>query len=393
MPALLAVLFLLLSVQGLAQSDHYDRFEVSLVTVGPGQTYWQRFGHNAILVRSRDAAGDPGIMYNYGLFDFQQKNFLLNFLRGNMSYRMAAFYADQELASYVTADRDVTIQPLNLSPGQKQQLINYLEWNRQPENSAYHYDYFLSNCSTRVRDVLDKTLDGLLKTRFSRPKVTRVLRDHVQRLTSPDLALYVGTGLGLGQPVDRTISRWDEFFLPMELQRSLTQVVLPDGSNLVRQTIVLNSSTKAEPELAPDWLAGFLLAGILLAVILGLVGFRRTLARRTMGVWYLLCGLSGMLLAALWLFSDHQAAWYNENLLLFSPLGLLAAGPLLFGRITRFARDSAMLVAALAVTSLALKFSPWFYQDNLELAALALPIHLACLGLLLRDPPAPNHDH
>ena len=32
--------------------------EISLITFGPGEIYWERFGHNALLVRerSRDAA-------------------------------------------------------------------------------------------------------------------------------------------------------------------------------------------------------------------------------------------------------------------------------------------------------------------------------------------------
>ena len=390
---MLATFLLAMSTNGMGQIDRFDRFDVSLVTIGPGQSYWQRFGHNAILIRARDASDDPGVMYNYGQFDFQQKNFFLNFMRGHMTYKIAAFYADQNLASFIKNDRDVTIQDLNLGSSQKQELINFLEWNRRPENAAYRYDYFLSNCSTKVRDVLDTALGGMLKARYSKQAGNQMLRHHVRRLTSPNLALYVGTSLGLGQPVDRAVSRWDEFFLPMELLRALDQVVLPDGRKLVRQTTILQYSTRMEPETAPNWLPGFLVSGLLLAGMVVLTRTRQALFRRTVGSWYLLCGLSGLVLALLWLLSDHQAAWYNENLLLFSPLGMLAAGPLLFDRTTRFAVGCATLIAAIAVLGLMLKLSPLLFQDNLEFAALVLPVHLVCAGLLMRDMRNPDHDH
>ena len=386
---LLAVCLLALSAQSLSQTDAKDRIDVSLVSIGPGQTYWQRFGHNAILIKVRGDAEDPGVMYpgvmyNYGLFDFQQRNFLLNFMRGRMNYSLGAFYADQNLAAYVKEDRDVTIQKLNLNFSQKRQLVDFLEWNRRPENAAYRYDYFRNNCSTKVRDALDRILAGALKDQFAKQASSKTLRYHVQRLTAPDLALYLGVSLGLGQSVDLLASRWEEFFLPMELLRGLDQVVLADGKKLVQKTIVVHRSTQQEPEIRPDWMPRFLLVGLLLAGVLGLIRDRPKLLRRTVGAWYLLCGLAGLTLALL-LLSDHQAAWYNENLLLFSPLGLLAAGPLLLGRVNRFALNLATLIAAIAVLGVALKFNAWMLQDNLEFVAIALPIHLVCLGLLIRQ--------
>ncbi len=58
---------------------------VSVLTFSPGEIYWQRFGHNALLVRE---PGGEARVYNYGIFDFQQKNFFLNFARGAMLYRL-----------------------------------------------------------------------------------------------------------------------------------------------------------------------------------------------------------------------------------------------------------------------------------------------------------------
>ena len=38
--------------------------KVSLITYGPGETYWERFGHDAIELR--DVASGQAINFNYG---------------------------------------------------------------------------------------------------------------------------------------------------------------------------------------------------------------------------------------------------------------------------------------------------------------------------------------
>ena len=47
-----------------------DHLRVWLVTVGPGDEVWERFGHNA--VRVLDTRSGRDVSYNWGIFDFQQ---------------------------------------------------------------------------------------------------------------------------------------------------------------------------------------------------------------------------------------------------------------------------------------------------------------------------------
>ena len=61
-----------------AESTAPDEPEVWLVTYGPGEIYWQRFGHNAIWVR--DARLGLDHTFNFGFFDFEQERFFLRFL-------------------------------------------------------------------------------------------------------------------------------------------------------------------------------------------------------------------------------------------------------------------------------------------------------------------------
>jgi hypothetical protein len=112
------------------------------------------------------------------------------------------------------------------------------------------------------------------------------------------------------------------------------------------------------------------------------------------GLWSLLAGLAGVILAGLWLFTDHSAAYRNENLLQFSPLALalvvllpLAA----YGRprARRAARTLAAVLVALGIAGILFKLAPGTRQVNGMLIALALPVNFG-LWLGLRDAPAPR---
>src|SRR2546423_3478539 len=72
--------------------------EIALVTFGPGEEIWERFGHNAVLIRDRSAGTER--LYNYGMFDFAQENFWLNFARGKMLYRISVSGPADDYAVY-----------------------------------------------------------------------------------------------------------------------------------------------------------------------------------------------------------------------------------------------------------------------------------------------------
>src|SRR6185312_13549245 len=141
--------------------------DVALVTFGPGEEIWERFGHNAILIRDRTTATQR--LYNYGMFDFAQKNFFLNFARGRMLYRIAVDDPADEFPQYREEGRWIVEQDLNLTPAQRAKLRDYLDWNARPENAQYRYDYFTANCATRVRDALDAALGGAIHAQLIAP--------------------------------------------------------------------------------------------------------------------------------------------------------------------------------------------------------------------------------
>ena len=108
--------------------------EVSLITYGPGETYWERFGHDAIQLR--DTASGESVNFNYGVFDFDEKFFFLNFARGRMHYLMDAGLSAEEESYYVQAGRSITRQQLAFTPEQAAALRDFLFWNLRPKMPA-----------------------------------------------------------------------------------------------------------------------------------------------------------------------------------------------------------------------------------------------------------------
>src|SRR5690242_2482190 len=127
-----------------------EALRVDLYTYGPGEIYWERFGHDALVLT--DVRDGQAIAFNYGLFDFNQQDFFYNFARGRMNYMAAAWPLADDLSEYEGEGRWIVAQRLNLTPEQRAHLRDFLVWNVQPENARYAYDYYTANCTTRLRD-------------------------------------------------------------------------------------------------------------------------------------------------------------------------------------------------------------------------------------------------
>ena len=356
--------------------------EAWLVTYGPGEIYWQRFGHNAIWLREPERGLDH--TFNFGYFDFAQENFLVRFARGRMLYFSLPQPALEEFAMYRRENRGISAQKLNLLPGQYRRLRDYLLNEVQPANREYLYDYYLNNCSTRVRDALDLALEGALSSRFLPVPAAQNFRDHTRRLTAMDFWYYLGLEAGLGSPVDRANSRWEEMFIPGVVAESLGQLSVAgrDGPRpLVSDQHVIFATDASPPPTAPlvVW-PRYLLLGLALAALAWLAGrsISRVLFQGLVFSWVLLAGTGGLVLAALWGFTDHQAAGANMNILLFNPLIWIALFPTMRSA-------GAVLLGAGAGLAIILASIPGG-QYNLDVLALAAPLNLGCASVLWRWP-------
>lgn len=368
---------------------------IFVMTMGPGDMVWERFGHNAIWVRDPRAGTD--LAYNYGMFDFAQENFLKNFIQGRMEYWVAGIDAGATLRHYASYDREVAVQELNLTPAQATELARLLAVNELPQNRFYRYDYYRDNCSTRVRDAIDRVLGGRLKAATERVPAGTTYREHTERLTAAgpaDVPIFTALMGGLGPAADRPISRWEEMFLPDALHDRLAELRVPDAAGrmvpLVREEMEAVRSTRpAAPADAPNWLPGYLAAGMALGGLLALLASRAPKGRAARfgfaavaGLWLLFAGTGGWILAGLWSLTDHGIAYRNENILQLSPLALplVLLLPVLAYGAHWAARPAWLLsaaVAALSVLGFILQILPGIDQANGWIIALALPVNVA----------------
>jgi hypothetical protein len=367
-----------------------DDLDVALITFGPGTQLWERFGHNAILIRDR-ATGTQRL-YNYGMFDFAQKDFFLNFARGQMLYRIDRDDPTDEYPLYRSEGRWIVEQDLNLTPAQRAKLRDFLRWNSRPENAQYHYDYFTANCATRVRDALDMALGGAIRAQTIAPSRGFTYRMDTLRLMRPEPALMLLLDAGLGPFADTRLSYWDESFVPMRFMVYLREIKVRDATGALRPLVARESVLYAgrlpePPEFPPNWIWQALAVGI--AIALGLIGLARLRARAWARAAFataasliaLACGIGGILLVVLWTLTDHVAAWRNENLLLLDPLCVLLL-PAWLGSLrarwqpSAFARRTSLAIAAFAGLAFFVKVFPAFPQDNRFWIALLLPIHV-----------------
>lgn len=378
----LAVAFLLALVAGFAQAQAPAReLRVGVVTMGPGEVFWERFGHDAIVVD--DPAQPEPVSYNFGFFDLEEDGFVGRFVRGEMQYMLVALPLRQDMQYYREVGRGATLQWLALAPAQARRLADELAENAKPENARYRYDYYTDNCSTRARDAVDRALGGALKRQLSGRSSGDSYRSESVRLASPAPWMWLGFDIGLGPFGDRPLSRWEQAFLPRRLADDLREVKLSDGRPLVvAEQELLPQRQAAEPveQARTPW--PWLLLGLALAA--SILMLARRMQRGAAGIafaFWLLCGIVGGVLAFAWAFTEHRALWANRNLLLFDPLCLLllpGAWALLRGRApsARFRGLLAVVaaLAALAVLPLWLQALP---QRNGNWIALLLPIHLA----------------
>jgi hypothetical protein len=377
-----------------------DTIAISLLTMGQGDAVWEKFGHNAI--RVRDAAAGTDVAYNWGMFDFEQPNFLGRFLTGDTRYWMEGFDAPAMIEYYARQNRTVWEQELNLSPAASAELRDFLLWNAREENKFYRYDYYRDNCSTRVRDAIDRAAGGALRRATADMPTASTYRSHTRRLTRGEPAVYTGIQLALGHPADAPISAWEESFLPTRLEKHVRRatVIGADGERepLVRRERELFHAAR-EPEAGgpPDFTLPYLGIGLAIAAMISAAARSAARARggglalaALGGTWALAAGVLGTALLLAGTVTRHVFMGRNENLLLVNPLLLVLAALIpvaLLARGAAAARLAARLAAAVAVLSvlaLLVKALPWFDQRNVELIGLFLPPNVALAWGLAR---------
>jgi len=324
MKKLFLLALLLISLSAKTQTLLSSKAEISLITCGPYQgELYSAFGHSAIRVFDPELNIDYA--YNYGVFDFDQPNFYLNFTRGFLYYKLGVYSYPHFRDYYISHNRYVHEQIVNLDSVQKQKIFSYLENNSLPENQTYRYDYFYNNCSSKIRDVFAEVFKDQIQFDGTFIKTNYTIRDltdiYLQQQPWGDL----GIDICLGLPMDKKATPYEYMFLPDYLESSFDHATL-NGAPIVKQKIAVYESV---PEATSfHWYHPWIVWGIIFLLV-SLLSYRDW-KRKRLTKWFDITlfgvlGLLGWLLLLLWTATDHKAAANNFNLMWAIPFHLFAA--------------------------------------------------------------------
>ena len=310
-----------------------EQVSISLWTFGIGEKVETRWGHNALHVYNASQGIDR--LYNMGTYDWRQPNFLINFVKGILNYRLSISSSGSSLGYYRAEERSITINKLLLNEQQRSTLLNRLAWQAKPENVQYPYQYFFSNCSTKLRDFIDEALQGQLKEKHTNKLTPHTFRYHVrQRLNNVPL---IGSSLDtlLNSRIDRRISEWEAMFLPVNLQKAVQSYVIKQSDQHAQPQYLATADEKLLQFThisKTRWYHGYgiivFFPLLLLLVALRLKKRNRLLAtNRVLGLILVLWGhyaaFVGSVLTGMWAWSLHLDTHHNANLFLLWPIDCL----------------------------------------------------------------------
>ncbi len=297
-----------------AQSLFAARTRVDLVTVGPGDDLFSKFGHAALCV-------EGGLCYNYGTSDFSRPIGLgWEVVRGRSQFWVSVSDVETMIASFAFENRTIYRQRLPLTEKQAVNLARILEQDALPENRAYVYNHFLENCSTRPRDHIDEATGGAL--RRVRLAATGTFRDHAAEGLSLASGLLVpASDFLMGRWVDRPIDTWAAMFIPDVLREAVATGLSAPAE------IVYERDGSPFPSRVSSARIAFFAAAAFVGVAFFIPLLRPRLRRGFGKLGGVLLGSLGVLLLFAAIVSALPELRRNELLLVFFPLDFFLASP------------------------------------------------------------------
>lgn len=308
-----------------------------IAVYGPSDDIFIWWGHTALLVKNTRWGFTRA--FDWGLFSYPSDNFLLDFIKGRVTYRSGVGLLFE--SDFIEEDRDMVFFTLNLDAAGREAVLNFAEEMTLPENRYYDYHEFLDNCATRIRDIINLGTGGQFKEHFSNTPGRFTYRQHVRRFTSLRPLADLGFDFIMGLDLDRPISAWEEMFLPVEIGRNISDFSFIDSYGneraLVKSVEIRNASLNRQPVLNKPLTVWplHLVFGLILAFALLFVKKMRVkfpLAGRivwgvSQSILGLILGIAGCALFFMLFILHNSFTEQNINILFINPL-LLAALPL-----------------------------------------------------------------
>ncbi len=320
-----------LSTTLVGQTEDYT---VSILTIGPGNSLNDSFGHSAIRVQSKTKKYD--LVFNYGIYDYNDPRFYSNFIKGYLKYSLGVSYFENFKSSYIANDRYIKEQVLSLPNDLKEKLVDKLIFNSKPENKDYFYDYFNNNCSTVIKDIIKGLLsqydyhNTYESVTSNKDSYRSLIYENINKNSWGSL----GIDICLGSYIDQQIDSEKNTFLPEYLFEYLNSSYYSYSNNdkkiekvkLIENIIFINKVKDVEKSTFNIFLTSPLFVFILIFTALFLLNYRNKENKKihlALESIHILTSFIGCLLLFLWFFTDHTTAAFNYNLLWANPINFI----------------------------------------------------------------------
>lgn len=319
-----------------------DSAEFYLLTCGPSDSFvWTLYGHSAL--RLKDPENRIDIVFNYGTFYMEDGvDFYYRFARGVLPYELSIDTFGNFMNEYVSSDRYVCSQRLDLDSNEKRTLAMLLFENYRPENRTYRYSFLYDNCSTRIRDIVDKAVGGRIEfsdvpssIEYCEGKFPAGDKSYWNLLDEyMDGSEWVQWGIHtiLGYPASEKAGLSGAMFLPDYLMGAFGNAVIRDSSGVTRplagECEVLHSSVSGMKRtpflLSPAFVFSVMAAVVFLLMHMSVTSRCRRFTLILASAILVVTGLIGALLVFLGGFTSHPTTAPNFNMLWANPLSLMA---------------------------------------------------------------------
>ena len=314
---------------------NYEDLEFYLLTTNAGAGIHARYGHTLLGMKMRSPRREYNL--NWGLFDFSDPMFAINFYRGFLKYRVDTESTGYLIKFYTRYDvRGLFRERIVFTAAQKKRLYEAVLEATTPEKRVFDYHFFFKNCATIPRDLIDVALQGKL-SKWAKSKNTELkFRDYVR--SQMNLPAVVGFSLDIfmNETIDGPLTYWDEMFYPIKVREYMSQLPAFDdkgqpipGSRLLveTQTLVNKPDVRSSQKSLYHYFFAMGLALFALSVILIFVFNKAVLGHRFFGLlvvlWNLFSGSFGLVMLLSWIISEHREVQNNLNLLLLWPIDFL----------------------------------------------------------------------
>ncbi|GAA4975917.1 DUF4105 domain-containing protein [Algibacter aquimarinus] len=332
----LLFLVLLLSFSFLKAQENIlsEQSEISVLTIAPGASLNDAFGHNAF--RIKDPQSNLDVTYDYGRFDFEAPNFYLNFAKGKLNYSIGSMGFYDFIRFYVSQNRTVKEQILNLTPNEKQSLYNFLIENNKPENRNYLYEFFFDNCATKIKDVVNIAVDNNIifnkPENFEEASFRTLIQNNLNRNSWGSL----GIDIALGSVIDTNANEEEHMFLPENIYKFFEVATLKNNQALVKKSSVIFEeveSTKTNNFFtSPLFVFGVIGFFILFITYKDYKNGKQT---KWLDITlFAITGIIGVLILLLWFATDHRGTHQNYNLLWACALNIVVIGQLFKNKVS-----------------------------------------------------------